>query len=74
MWVPEQEQTPGVGAGMCRAWHASALRSRKQECGGGIGAGDKRAKVLPASRAFLSLPSSLGAELSGLALPGLPGT
>lgn len=25
---------------------------------GGIGAGDKRAKVLPASRAFLSLPSS----------------
>lgn len=42
---------------------------------GGIGAGDKRAKVLPASsRAFLSLPSSLGAELSGLALPGLPTT
>lgn len=45
---------------------------------GGIGAGDKRAKVLPASRAFLSLPSSGEPggeeELSGLALPGLPGT
>lgn len=30
--------------------------------------------MLPASRAFLSLPCSLGVELSALALRGLPGT
>lgn len=70
--MPEQEQTPvqecaGLGTPLpCGAG--------RRNVAGGIGAGDKRAKVLPACRAFLSLPGSLGAELSGLALPGLPGT
>lgn len=51
-------------------------RAGSRNVAGGTGAGDKTAKVLPASTAFLSLPSSgsPGAELSGLLLLGLPST
>lgn len=74
-WVPAQEQTRESVQECAGLGTPLPCGAGSRNVAGGIRAGDKRAKVLPASsRAFLSLPSSLGAELSGLALLGLPST